>query len=326
MHPDEESRKIAKKYRRFAEYEARGVSPLYEAIAHTVATDPGVISFLRTLPPAKQQPNLLFAAFRTICGTPADATEFCQILLEHQEHIRAVMLSRATQTNEAARCAILLPVLSQLPQPLALLEVGASAGLCLFPDKYGYRYGNRVLHPEGGVKDVPEFLCDSSGNTPLPTRLPEVVWRAGIDLNPIDVADPDALGWLEQLIWPEHITRLQNFRRAVSVARQDPPLLVAGDLLEHLVPLAQQAPPDTTLVVFHSAVLAYIADRSMREQFVTAVTDLDATWISNEHPMVFPEFAANLPFDPPANQFLLAVDGNPVATTGPHGQSINWIA
>jgi Uncharacterized protein conserved in bacteria (DUF2332) len=34
---------------------------------------------------------------------------------------------RATQTNEAGRCAVLLPVLAALPQPLALLDVGASA-------------------------------------------------------------------------------------------------------------------------------------------------------------------------------------------------------
>ena len=46
------------------------------------------------------------------------------------------------QTNEAGRCAVLLPVLAALPQPLALLEVGASAGLCLYPDRYAYRYGD----------------------------------------------------------------------------------------------------------------------------------------------------------------------------------------
>ena len=45
------------------------------------------------------------------------------------------MMVRSTQTNEAGRCAALLPVLALLPQPLALLEVGTSAGLCLFPDR-----------------------------------------------------------------------------------------------------------------------------------------------------------------------------------------------
>ncbi len=40
-------------------------------------------------------------------------------------------MSKRTQTNEPGRCAVLLPLLAALPQPLALLEVGASAGLCL---------------------------------------------------------------------------------------------------------------------------------------------------------------------------------------------------
>ncbi len=50
------------------------------------------------------------------------------------------MTTRSTQTSEPGRCATLLLLLARLPQPLALLEVGASAGLCLLPDRYGYDY------------------------------------------------------------------------------------------------------------------------------------------------------------------------------------------
>jgi hypothetical protein len=53
------------------------------------------------------------------------------------------MLARRTQTNEAARCAVLLPALALLPQPLALIEVGASAGLCLLYDEWRYHYVGR---------------------------------------------------------------------------------------------------------------------------------------------------------------------------------------
>ena len=44
------------------------------------------------------------------------------------------MRARRTQTNEPARCAVLLPALAQLPEPLALVDVGASAGLTMLFD------------------------------------------------------------------------------------------------------------------------------------------------------------------------------------------------
>lgn len=50
------------------------------------------------------------------------------------------MRTRRTQTNEVARCALLLPVLTRLPAPLALIEVGAAAGLGLRLDRWAYRY------------------------------------------------------------------------------------------------------------------------------------------------------------------------------------------
>lgn len=138
---------ISSRYIRFADEEAHGRSPLYEKLARGVAKDPGVIDFLSVLPPEKQQPNLLLAAVRHLFGTPADWTEFRDNLLANPDAVRAVMLTHSTQTNEPARCATLLPILAALPQPLALIEVGASAGLCLLPDRYGYDYGSGAIRP-----------------------------------------------------------------------------------------------------------------------------------------------------------------------------------
>ena len=69
--PVPERDETAELYRRFAEREARGHSPLYEALARHVADDGDILGFLLTLPKAKRQPNLLLAAVRQLCGTAA---------------------------------------------------------------------------------------------------------------------------------------------------------------------------------------------------------------------------------------------------------------
>jgi hypothetical protein len=127
---------VASLYQRFAEAEAHGRSPLYEELAVAIAGDESTLEFISELPRPKQQPNLLFAAVRFVCGTPRDWEHFRTSLVVYGERIRQVMMKRRTQTNEPARCATLLPLLALLPPPLALLEVGASAGLCLLPDLY----------------------------------------------------------------------------------------------------------------------------------------------------------------------------------------------
>jgi hypothetical protein len=231
------------------------------------------------------------------------------------------MLSHRTQTNEPARCAVLLPVLARLPGPLALIEVGASAGLCLLPDRYGYHYdGHASFGPE------PRFPCRVSDTTPVPKGAPTIVWRAGIDLNPLDVRDDDDMAWLQTLVWPDQPDRLARLRSAIAIARADPPRIVAGDLLSSLPALAAEAPPDATLVVFHTAVLAYIADPDARAGFARAVRALNAVWISNETPRVFPDIATKPTHSGPSGAFLLAVDGEPAAWTDPHGAWIDWIA
>jgi len=201
------------------------------------------------------------------------------------------MLARSTQTNEPGRCAALLPVLAGLPEPLALLEVGASAGLCLFPDFYAYDYGGPLLGPAAGRNAPPVFPCAVNAATPLPARLPRIVWRAGLDLNPVDLADPGEVAWLEALIWPEETDRLARLRAAIAIAAVQKPRLVKGDLGTDLAALAREAPKGATLVIFHTAVLAYISSAAEREEFARSVGSLCDFWIANEAPQVFPGIA-----------------------------------
>lgn len=314
---------LAARFVRFAEVEARGRSPLYAALARGVAGDAFACRFLMGLPDEKQQPNLLFAAVRHVCGTPSDWRQFRAWLEMHAEAVRTIMLARRTQTNEAGRCATLLPVLARLKQPLALLEVGAAAGLCLLPDRYGYDYGRRRL--PAPTADAPVLPCRADRPTPLPEALPRVIWRAGLDLAPIDLSDVSQRAWLETLVWPEQYSRLDRLRAAMTVARDDPPRIVRGDLLTDLPSLACQAPAGAKLVVFHTAVLAYVPDAAQRDAFVRTVRSLDAVWISNETPSAFPAMRDRLGRRGPRGAFLLAVDGAPVAWTDPHGAWMEWI-
>src|SRR3954467_14530968 len=128
---DDEMTRIADGYRAFVD-EAAPSSPLYARLAADVADDPDILRFLAALPVGKRQPNLLFAAVQHPHGAPADGRELRRRVLDDSARLRALMTERATQTNEPARCSALLPVLARLDGPLALVEVGASAGLRLY--------------------------------------------------------------------------------------------------------------------------------------------------------------------------------------------------
>lgn len=323
---DDETGRIAERYRRFARDEVHGQSEIYERLVLEIAATPDLLRFLATLPRDKRQPQLFLAAVRHLHGLPESGRHLCDIVGYDGAAVRAVILARSTQTNEAARCSVLLPLLARLPQPLAIVEVGASAGLCLIPDRYGYDYGAVRIDPPAGYSDAPVLRCASTGPVPFPAGLPQIVWRRGLDLNPIDVCSDDAVAWLELLVWPGQENRLRTLRAAVATARRDPPKIAKGDLLSDLAPLLAEAPKEATLVVFHTAVLAYVASADDRALFVDTVRQANAVWISNEAPQVFPSGAANAPPAPAPGRFLLMQDGAPVAWAAPHGQSLDWFA
>jgi hypothetical protein len=312
------------RYRDFARVEARGLSPLYEAWAGGVADDPIIIALIDELPRAKRQVNLVFAAARAAGVSETDYDGFRTWLIAHWPRVRQIALTHATQTNEAARCGVLVPLLASLPQPLALIEVGASAGLCLYPDRYSYRYGETVLHPQSGPSAV-MVAPRLDGPVPVPERMPEVTWRAGIDLNPLDVTSDADVAWLDALVWPEHDERRERLQNAVGIVRREPPRIEKANALEALPALAVEAPKDATLVVYHSAVLAYFTADD-RSAFVELVSGLNGHWISNEGLSVVPGVQERLTAQPPDPAlFIVAQDGIPVAFAGGHGQSLSWI-
>jgi hypothetical protein len=317
---DTELSRIAEGYRAFAG-EAAPESPAYAALAAAVADDRDVLAFLAGLPEGKRFPPLFFAALRFLGGVPADAADLHRRVASDGDRLRATMLARATQTNEPARCATLLPALAAIDGPLALIEVGASAGLCLYPDRYSYEYDGRLV----GERRPVHLRCATSGPVPLPQELPEVVARIGIDLNPLDATDPDDRNWLRALVWPGPIEqeRLQRLDAAATVAAAEPPVLLTGDLVDRLPGALALVPDGATPVVMHAAVLPYVP-QARRSEFIDLVRSLPVRWVAQEGSGVVPGTGERFP-DGWGPYFVLSLDGVPLAHAAPHGQRIDWL-
>ena len=318
-------------YRNFAVY-AAGSSRCFEEWALGVAEDPEVQHWLGRLPEPKRQPNLVFAAARWHgLAVPAPYDDLREALLCDTGRIRATILERATQTNEVGRLATLLPAFARVPGdgPVGLLEVGASAGLCLYPDRWSYAWTTDEATFTAG--SAPHILREVvSGPATLPVEVPEVAWRGGIDLHPLDAADPDTCRWLLTLVWPEHEDRRALLQEALQIARREPLHLRRGDLLRELPGQVTEAlaalPDDGRLLVFHSAVIAYLEVRG-RELFDALmrdlVTDPRVHWVSNERPRALPAVTSTGP-EPPPGRYVLGVDGLAVGHTHQHGRSLHW--
>lgn len=313
---------VAAQYRDFATY--ADSSPCLQEWAEEVAEDDEVLAWIAQLPGIKQQPNLVFAAARWH-GVPApgDYPALREAILSGE--LRETIMARRTQTNEAGRLATLAPFLGRMAsEPIALLEVGASAGLCLYPDRYSYEWST----PHGPVRVGvgPPLACRVEGRFPTEVRLPDVAWRGGLDLNPLSVDDEDAMAWLRTLVWPEEADRLAQLDRAIEVARADPPRLVTGDLLTDLDPLIDEAAAYGPVVVIHSAVVAYLEPdlrAEFHEQMLGRVRDGRCRWLSNEGPRVLPRIAETAPGTPPDRvPFVLGLDGRAVAWTHGHGSAM----
>jgi hypothetical protein len=293
---DEQLAELSLSFQRFADFEARGYSPLYDRLARAVAADPGLLALAAVALPGQPAPNLLFgathhlllngvehplAAFypsvtRTARSPEEDPApllrDFC---LEHRDAIAVLIRTRRVQTNEVGRSACLMPAFAHVAGlsngPLALVEIGASAGLNLLCDRFHYDYGD--IGTAGDPGSPVRLHCQvMGGNHPPVQGLPAVSFRIGVDLNPIDVFDDEATAWLRALVWPEHIERAAALQAAIDVARQEPPRVVQGDGVELLPAVLDQVPAGLTICVYHSFVFNQLP-REARHRFYETLRD-----------------------------------------------------
>ena len=160
-------------------------------------------------------------------------------------------LNQPPQTNEVGRAAALIAgarfALAQLdaPLPLALRELGASAGLNLnFPD-YTVDFHNsseaRSMLSPGWHGEVPPQIALTAPN------------RRGVDLHPVDLTDPLRL---RAYVWPDQPQRLARLDAALAHAHSHPPQVDQGDAGAWLdrQPLAN---PGHLTLVYHTIAHQY---------------------------------------------------------------------
>ena len=312
--------------------DAAGDSPCFVGWANGVAGDPEVLAWLDRLPVWKRQPNLVFAAARWHgVAAPGPYDGLRAALLGDDGTIEATIRARATQTNEVGRLATLVPAFGLVAGdgPLALVEVGPSAGLCLYPDRYDYEWTTPggVVRTAGGERPV--LASRVEGAAPLPPVPPAVAYRGGVDLNPLDVTDADEMAWLATLVWPEHDDRRAQLERAVAVARTDPPVLRRGDLLDGASRAGRRG-----VGVRHRRGLPQCGDRLPDRQRPGAVPRTDdragrrrsLSLGEQRGPTRAPASHGDRPRDAAdVRGFVLGLDGRALAWTHGHGRWLRWL-
>lgn len=286
-------------FERFARVEAPDLdSPMYAELAAGVAGDDELLALAAGRQRGQPAPNMLFGAVQYLLlqgvehplaahypilsgpePPPGPAfPAFRAFCLEHREAVGELIATRRTQTQVVRRCTCLLPAFGlvhrEAEAPLALIDVGASAGLNLNFDRYACRYlraGNQVLRWGRSGARV-ELEADLRGPATMPAPPPEipVASRDGIDLNPIDLADPDELLWLRALIWPEHVERHAQLVDAAAELKNSPIRLHRGDASRDLPHLLDRVPAEVALVVY-STIALYQVPREGRRRITEAL-------------------------------------------------------
>jgi hypothetical protein len=167
-------------------------------------------------------------------------------------------LAQAPQTNEVARSAMLLggflTVAHAWRLPVAVLEIGASAGLNLLFDRYRYDFGDWSW----GARDARLTIVAGWDGPRPPHASPIVVLRLGCDRFPLDLRDDDARRRLRSYVWADQKDRIERLDRAIATALADPPHIERADAADWLETQLAQPRPGRVTLILHSIVWQYL--------------------------------------------------------------------
>ncbi|MBH9554359.1 DUF2332 domain-containing protein [Inhella gelatinilytica] len=314
--PLDEQRTWAQRYLHFAAHECPDEA-VYVALCLAVAADPELLALHDEVPPSQARPNLLLAAlherlladprdplaayFPNLGGTRAPDADLPAALRAlalgpQRAVLRQHLRSRATQTNEAGRTALLrlgLDALGAEHPRLALFELGASAGLNLGVDEDRIDYGGFQRGPGTRL----QLGCDWRGpGAPPPESAWSVVARHGVDPAPVSVEDANARRWLQACLWPHDRARHTRLSQALAWAQgQDwrvQPCRDEQQGLDQLQAWQASLPAAVQPVLLTSWVLAYLQPAALaafHQRALHLVRERGLAWICLEplacHPL-----------------------------------------
>ena len=324
------SERLARIQRRFAEFaEEYAALPLYGAISREVAQDEETARLLLGARPGQARPVLWLAALHDLVLRRPDvpaARWYASVVgrdrlpagdpwpdvratvLSHRDDLTHVMATRSTQTNEVGRSVYLAAGLALAASgvrgptrevaPVAIVELGTSAGLLLGLDRYDIELRSDAGAVQLGRAGSP-VVCRGLDRSHPPVHAPEVpriAGRAGVDLHPVPLDDIAGIRWLTACLWPDVPGRVERFVAARDLLLPDPPRVVAGDMVDALPAAVEwargDAGRDAHVVVFSSWALTYVA-RERRFDLESALRRLslevtDLSWLTAEPPGCVP--------------------------------------
>lgn len=210
-------------------------------------------------------------------------------LTTHQPHVLH-WLDSAPQTNEVRRSTAMIAATQILAArfpglPFRISELGASAGLNLFFDRFA------LALPDGTARGAsdPAITLTPDWTGPLPPKgNVTVADRRGVDLNPLSPYNPDARLRLKSYTWPDQPERLALLDTALSIAA---PVVDRGDAAAWLSDRLATPTPGHINLVFHTIAWQYFpaaTDAACRATLdaagarATPDAPLAHLWVENE--------------------------------------------
>ena len=192
----------------------------------------------------------------------------------------------APQTNEVRRSATLMAaaavVKTHFDHAVWLSELGASGGLNMMWDHFALDLAGGSMGPADPVLTL---APDWKGPMP-PMKLPRIVARAGVDLNPLDPQNPADLLRMTAFLWPDQPKRLALTRAAAAI--MDAPI-VRGDAIDWLEQRLKLAPEGHLHLIQHTVAWQYFpqeaqlrGSRLIEETGAAATTDRPLAWVALE--------------------------------------------